>query len=331
MRLDLPTLFVGSLAFELLLGVALLLYGRHRRVYPGFWHYAGSIFVVCACYVGLMTRHLTPLPLSVAIVAGTTFLGALLRLDALSRFAGRAGVSRTTYLCPLAVALVFGWLALVGCPQEIRAALQSLLFSGLVLLGIEAVLDISTVDRPLRLVTAALLVAQALAMVGRAVAWRFLPFVGLTDPSPVHGMLYSLSMVSEMGFAAIYVLMNSTRLERDLAGSTRELAGAAERLRESLARLKTLEGFLSICVHCKKIRATQETWEAAEVYMSRRSGLEFSPQTCATCLPACSGEETDRLIPASESLSDQEIRQSIENLAGQSCPSAGTATQKETP
>ena len=331
MRLDVPTLFVGALAFELLVGVALLLYGRHRRVYPGFWHYAGSIFIVCACYVALMTPHLTPLPLSVIIVAGTTFLGALLRLDALRRFAGRGRVSRTTYLFPLAAALAFGGLAFVGCPQEVRAGLQSVLFSGIVLLGIETVFDTSTIDRPLRLMTAALLAAQALAMVGRAVAWRFLPFVGLTDQSPVHGMFYSLSVVSEMGLAAVYVLMNSTRLERDLAASTHELAGAAERLRESLARLKTLEGFLSICVHCKNIRVTRETWEAAEVYVSRRSGLEFSPETCGSCLPAGSRGGTDRSSPASDALSDQEIRQSMENLSGQPGRSAGTAIQKENP
>ena len=54
-------------------------------------------------------------------------------------------------------------------------------------------------------------------------------------------------------------------------------------LQESLARIKTLNGLLPICASCKKIRDDRGYWEAVEVYVSERSGAEFTHGLCPDC------------------------------------------------
>lgn len=54
-------------------------------------------------------------------------------------------------------------------------------------------------------------------------------------------------------------------------------------LKEALSRLKRLEGFLSICVSCKKIRDDQGYWNQIDSYLREYSGVEFSHGICPEC------------------------------------------------
>jgi PAS domain S-box-containing protein len=60
-------------------------------------------------------------------------------------------------------------------------------------------------------------------------------------------------------------------------------------LRDALAHVKTLRGFIPICSSCKKIRDDEGYWQAVEVYVRNRTEAEFSHGLC----PAC----TRRLYP----------------------------------
>lgn len=48
-------------------------------------------------------------------------------------------------------------------------------------------------------------------------------------------------------------------------------------------KLKHLEGFLSICASCKKIRDNEGNWQQMEVYIRDRSEAEFSHGICPHC------------------------------------------------
>jgi sigma-B regulation protein RsbU (phosphoserine phosphatase) len=48
--------------------------------------------------------------------------------------------------------------------------------------------------------------------------------------------------------------------------------------------VKTLEGLLSICMHCKKIKHTHDSWEQIESYIERHSDARFSHSLCEDCL-----------------------------------------------
>jgi PAS domain S-box-containing protein len=55
-------------------------------------------------------------------------------------------------------------------------------------------------------------------------------------------------------------------------------------LQSALARVKSLEGILPICAHCKRIRDDQGRWHAVETYVSEHSNADFSHSICPICL-----------------------------------------------
>ena len=55
-------------------------------------------------------------------------------------------------------------------------------------------------------------------------------------------------------------------------------------LQDALIQVKTLQGMLPICAHCKKIRDDQDNWQPMEFYISQRSGAKFSHGVCPDCL-----------------------------------------------
>jgi len=54
-------------------------------------------------------------------------------------------------------------------------------------------------------------------------------------------------------------------------------------LKEALAKVKTLSGFLPICASCKKIRDDSGYWNQIEVYIQDHSEAEFTHSICPTC------------------------------------------------
>jgi hypothetical protein len=55
-------------------------------------------------------------------------------------------------------------------------------------------------------------------------------------------------------------------------------------LQDTLIQVKTLQGLLPICAHCKKIRDDQNNWQPMEFFISQRSGAKFSHGVCPDCL-----------------------------------------------
>jgi len=69
-------------------------------------------------------------------------------------------------------------------------------------------------------------------------------------------------------------------------------------LKSALTRIKTLNGLLPICAHCKKIRDDKGYWNQVEDYVRNHSRAEFSHSICPECAPKLypelfEGEETD--------------------------------------
>ena len=54
-------------------------------------------------------------------------------------------------------------------------------------------------------------------------------------------------------------------------------------LQKALSEVKTLQGFLPICSHCKKIRDDKGYWNQIETYIRDRSDAEFSHGICPEC------------------------------------------------
>lgn len=62
-----------------------------------------------------------------------------------------------------------------------------------------------------------------------------------------------------------------------------KLADRVAELEEVLAQVKQLEGMLSICSYCKKIRDDDDKWLEIDTYMGRKTAVEFSHGICPPC------------------------------------------------
>jgi hypothetical protein len=54
-------------------------------------------------------------------------------------------------------------------------------------------------------------------------------------------------------------------------------------LEKALGEIKTLQGILPICMHCKRVRNDEGYWEQVEVYVSEHTKAEFSHGLCPNC------------------------------------------------
>ena len=54
-------------------------------------------------------------------------------------------------------------------------------------------------------------------------------------------------------------------------------------LKDALSHVKKLQGLLPICMHCKKIRNDQNTWQQIESYLEEHSEAMFSHSICKEC------------------------------------------------
>lgn len=57
----------------------------------------------------------------------------------------------------------------------------------------------------------------------------------------------------------------------------------AERIVALQENVRRLEGLLSICMYCKKIRVTEDAWTSVERYVEERSDASFSHDVCPGC------------------------------------------------
>ncbi|HIJ94313.1 MAG TPA: response regulator [Desulfuromonadales bacterium] len=74
------------------------------------------------------------------------------------------------------------------------------------------------------------------------------------------------------------------KLQRDqLCRQRDELAHQKAELEESLRRIRRLEGIISICMYCKKIRSEDKSWQQLEQYVCEHSDAQFSHGICPEC------------------------------------------------
>jgi DNA-binding response OmpR family regulator len=77
--------------------------------------------------------------------------------------------------------------------------------------------------------------------------------------------------------ARLRVGVRTVALERALRRRIADLDAA-------LRHVRTLQGMLPICMHCKKIRNEEQVWERLESYLEEHADVEFSHGLCDECL-----------------------------------------------
>jgi sigma-B regulation protein RsbU (phosphoserine phosphatase) len=67
-------------------------------------------------------------------------------------------------------------------------------------------------------------------------------------------------------------------------------------LQRALAEIKTLNGLLPICAHCKKIRDDKGYWTRLEQYIEDRSAAQFTHGICPECIKTLYPDITDKVL-----------------------------------
>ena len=284
MELDLRTLFVETVLFEVLMAGLMLQYRRHRKVYPGFAQWTLAAFVFALGHVAYLVRPLVPLWLSVLGGAVGMCMAVVLRWDGVLRFAGRESLRSPWYALPVVLGAVMTGMIGPGWEAPWRNLLLTLVLSGLAMAYIVTLLTSTRGNRDIYLTAAAITLVEVVSLLIRAFAWFGETGPGLFVPSFANSMYFIVVMLCEVAANAVFMLMNSQRLEEEIVESQAELATTLDELRETRDGLKVLSGLLSICSECKKIQATRGVWEQMEVYVSRHTEVQFSHGLCFDCL-----------------------------------------------
>ena len=77
-----------------------------------------------------------------------------------------------------------------------------------------------------------------------------------------------------------------------LRGAWRRNEARIRDLRLALEEVRTLQGFLPICMYCRKVRDVHADWAKIEDYLAVHAGTVFSHGICPECRPKLMGDET---------------------------------------
>jgi len=80
--------------------------------------------------------------------------------------------------------------------------------------------------------------------------------------------------------AALFIAFIATKLVLDAEKALQEKNDC---LQQAIDEIKTLQGILPICMHCKEIRDDKGSWNQLEKYISEHSEVRFSHGICEEC------------------------------------------------
>jgi DNA-binding response OmpR family regulator len=86
-------------------------------------------------------------------------------------------------------------------------------------------------------------------------------------------------------------------LQEELRQSNAQLTHTVKRLQAALAEIRTLQGIIPICTHCKRIRNDTGFWQQVEIYIQEHSRADFSHGICPSCLEQHYREFADNTLP----------------------------------
>ncbi len=112
----------------------------------------------------------------------------------------------------------------------------------------------------------------------------FLVLWKLKTPGPYFSLLdVTMAFASANVVGAFVSLERHGWRRRAFLGFRREHAARTE-LQAALREVKTLQGIIPICSHCKNIRTQGGDWQQIEAYVRSHSNAEFSHGMCPDCL-----------------------------------------------
>jgi len=128
---------------------------------------------------------------------------------------------------------------------------------------------------------------------------------------------YKYQLLKSISITALALLLSSSGLiffdklisslissyQEDIKEFTTNLVEEKEKTERALKEIKTLQGIIPICQHCKGIRDDKGDWNRLEQYISTRTDAQFSHGICDTCL-----KEHYSLTPSKKSKKNTDLK-----------------------
>jgi len=89
------------------------------------------------------------------------------------------------------------------------------------------------------------------------------------------------------------VIEQLAKLNDEMTNLLRELHKEKAEVQRSLERIKRLEGLISICSYCHRIRNEQRDWQRLEEYLHEHSDALFSHGICPGCFETHFGPDVE--------------------------------------
>ncbi|MHB8834478.1 MAG: hypothetical protein ACYC9Y_02030 [Candidatus Methylomirabilia bacterium] len=283
MLIDVRTLVFCNALVTACLAAGLLIYRASQKTYPGFTVWTVGTCFLAAGYLTLVLRGVTPLWLNILLANASFSLGALLRLDGIRMFLGRARLRRIIYGAPILLLVCMGYFFFVRESLSVRTMGISMFLAAVCFAIAWTLLQADTRGRKFHRIFGGLHLLWGLLLLTRALLLLTKPQYGLFDPVAVQIFFFVAITLFEVGIGFCFILLNAQRLEEELSHSRDNLQTALGDLQRSVSEVKVLRGLLPICASCKKIRDDQGQWRQIEVFIRDRSEAKFSHGICEDC------------------------------------------------
>ncbi len=79
-------------------------------------------------------------------------------------------------------------------------------------------------------------------------------------------------------------LLARMRVAQRVLGLEAGLVEKIASLEQALSHVKLLQGLLPICMHCRRVRSSEEQWQRLDGYLQEHSHLTFTHGLCKDCL-----------------------------------------------
>ena len=268
-----------------------------HRTFPGFLHWTFGGFALGLGYLMMALRGAIPPVFSIFVTNLAVILAGVLYFDGMRRFLNFSKMSRSFYVIPLVVAVVSLFLFHFFNAAAWRALVVSSVFSCFHLATAwYALREYSRSSSTFyHIIGVEMVVASALIM-SRAIWATTIPDFQLLMPSPVESVFFVAIMILQIVVTLCFVLLNTSRYEGDLILAQEALKLKYADLNNALAEVRTLQGILPVCSHCKKIRDERNKWVEIETYVRDRTSADFSHGICPDCLSRICMEHAENVV-----------------------------------
>lgn len=218
-NLDIRTLFVVSTLISLFLSVASFVYRRTQTTYSGFGNWIIANICVLFVYLLFALRGYIPDLFSIPLPLALSIFAAIYRWRGLQKFFGQTGSTGEVIFWTALTFVLLSFFTFQYDSPLIRNCIYSAILTYVVAGTIYTLYKVPERRyRPLIRFFAYVYVFGGLVLLVRAVLWLLYPDgQSLLTSNFINVLFFTAAPLMEIGWAATFIMLNSRRLEWDMA------------------------------------------------------------------------------------------------------------------